>query len=373
MAQARGRKRTTNLPPERLTMEFSADSISFAVVSVESTNSGQRDSMAWSRSIRREVLRKALLFLVAAIFSLFGLLPLEAQGHLQLGSSATLPGSSHSEQETLLLDSLRREEWNKAAKLGEELVREHPDNPMYCYWLGVARVSRHDPVGAIQAMRSAELLGLNTIDLHLDLGLEYYTINQFFLFQQQMEKAIEMDRNSFKPHYYMGRYRESVLDDFSGALKFFDKAVQLNPKDVKSWAHRGYCLKELGRQTDAQNAFETAIKLEEGRGERFSLPYQGMAQSLLETDPNQALEFARKAIELEPNLESNHLAMAKVYERLGKLSEAEAELQTAIQLDPSDASARFVSFRVYTRLGKHQAAQAELEAFKKVNQLYGAP
>jgi Tfp pilus assembly protein PilF len=64
--------------------------------------------------------------------------------------------------------------------------------------------------------------------------------------------------------------------------------------------------------------------------------------------------------------------MAKVYERLGKLSEAEAELQTAIQLDPSDASARFVSFRVYTRLGKHQAAQAELEAFKKVNQLYGA-
>jgi Tfp pilus assembly protein PilF len=132
-------------------------------------------------------------------------------------------------------------------------------------------------------------------------------------------------------------------------------------------------LKELGRQTDAQNAFETAIKLEEGRGERFSLPYQGMAQSLLETDPNQALEFARKAIELEPNLESNHLAMAKVYERLGKLSEAEAELQTAIQLDPSDASARFVSFRVYTRLGKHQAAQAELEAFKKVNQLYGAP
>lgn len=64
--------------------------------------------------------------------------------------------------------------------------------------------------------------------------------------------------------------------------------------------------------------------------------------------------------------------IAKVYERLGKLSEAEAELQTAIRLDPTDASARLISVRVCNRLGKHQAAQAELEGFKEVNQLYGA-
>jgi tetratricopeptide (TPR) repeat protein len=341
------------------------------MVFVEITPSGQRETMARVCSIRRKVLPRALQFIVAAIFSLSGLLSLEAQGHLQTGKSTSLPDAGHSEQETLLLDSLHRKDWNEAAKRGEELVREHPGNPMYSYWLGVARVSLHDPVGAIQAMRSAELLGLNTVDLHVDLGLAYYTINQYFLFQQQMEKAIELDPNSFKPNYYLGRYRETIQDDLSGALKYFDKAVQLNPQDARSWAHRGFCLKELGRQTDARTAFETAIKLEEGTGEGFSLPYQGMAQSLLETDPSQALPFARKAIELEPNLESNHLALAKVYEKLGKLSDAEAELHTAIQLDPTDASARFISYRVCNRLGKHQAAQAELEGFKEVNQLYG--
>jgi tetratricopeptide (TPR) repeat protein len=256
--------------------------------------------MALFHSIRREAPPKALLLFVAAIFILCGLLPLKAQGHLQLGNSAPLSSSSHSEKETLLLDSLRRKEWNKAAKLGEELVREAPGNPMYWHWLGVARVPLHDSVGAIQAMRSAELLGMNTVDFHVDLGLGYYTINQFILFQQQMDKAIAMDPNSFKPYYYMGRYRESILDDYSGALKFFDKAVQLNPKDVKSWSYKGYCLKELGQQDNARAAFETAIKLGEGRDERFSFPYQGMAQSLLDTDPNQALQFARKAIEMEP-------------------------------------------------------------------------
>jgi tetratricopeptide (TPR) repeat protein len=341
------------------------------MVFVEITPSGQRETMARVRSIRRKVLPRALQYIVAAIFSLSGLLSLAAQGHLLTGKSTPLPDAGHSEQETLLLDSLHRKDWNGAAKRGEDLVREHPGNPTYRYWLGVARVSLHDPVGAIQAMRSAQLLGLNTVDFHVDLGLAYYTINQFFLFQQQMEKAIELDPNSFKPNYYLGRYRETIQDDLSGALKYFDKAVQLNPQDARSWAHRGFCLKELGRQTDARTAFETAIKLGEGRDERFSLPYQGMAQSLLETDPNQALQFARKAIEIEPNLESNHLAMAKVYERLGKLSEAETELRTAIQLDPTDASARFISYRVCNRLGKHQAAQAELEGFKEVNQLYG--
>ena len=330
--------------------------------------------MFWSGSIRWQILIR--WFPVLVIFILLRTVAVEAQDHSQGGNSIALSGSGrpagHSEPEAELSDLLRRKEWNKAAALGEELLREHPGNPAYSYGLGVARLSLNDPIGAIQAMRSAELHGLNTARLHLSLGLAYYVINQYLLFREQMDKAIALDPNSFEPHYYMGRYLESILDDVPGALKWFDKAVQLNPGDAKSWYHKGYCYKELGREAEAQNAFKTAIELGKNVDEHFSLPYQGMAQSLLETDPKQALQFARQAIEREPNLESNHLVTAKIYERLSQLAEAEAELQAAIKLDPTDASARFMSSRIYNRLGNHEAAKAELEGFKKVNQLYGA-
>jgi hypothetical protein len=38
-----------------------------------------------------------------------------------------------------------------------------------------------------------------------------------------------------------------------------------------------------------------------------------MARLLLESDPHQALEFAARAVQAEPNEYSNHLIVAKVY------------------------------------------------------------
>jgi len=275
-------------------------------------------------------------------------------------------------QDNQLNQLLRQKAWKQAAELAEGLAHQYPGNPAYPFGLGVAKLSLTDPIGAIQAMRRAESLGLNSAQLHINLGLAYYLINQYRLFRDQMTKAINLDARKFEPHYYLGRYLELVLDDVAGALKSFEQAGDLSPNDPRIWYHKGYCYKALGRQAEAQGAFEKAIELGQKDDEHFSLPFQGMAQVLAETDPERALQFARQAVEREPNLESNHLVMAKVYERMGKLAESAAELQTAIKLDPSDASPRFLSFRIYTRLGNEQAAKAALDDFKKVSQLYGS-
>jgi tetratricopeptide (TPR) repeat protein len=273
---------------------------------------------------------------------------------------------------TLRLSQLVREErWSEAAELAEQLVQELPHDPMVFYWLGEARLHLDNPIGSIQALRSAERLGLDTRFLHEALGTAYYTVYQFKLFEEQMNKVIQIDPRASRPWYNLGRYYESARSDLSGALKFFEKAKELDPEDEKSWAHIGYCLEASGRTEEAHRAYAAAITLVERKRERLSLPYQGLARLSLEAEPERALDFAHKAVQMEPNSDSNRLVLAKVYQRLGKLSEAVAELREAIRLNPTNLAPRHVLARIYTRLGKAEAAQAEMRMIEEISSVYG--
>lgn len=143
---------------------------------------------------------------------------------------------------------------------------------------------------------------MDTAPLRKILGLAYYSINQLMLFEMQMEKASNLDPLDYEPIYSLGRYRESALSDYAGALKMFERAVQLKPDHSKSVYYMGHCQEMLDLRKEAIDTFQTAIVLIEKNRESFSLPYQGIARLLLETDTPQALRFAKKAVELEPRV-----------------------------------------------------------------------
>jgi tetratricopeptide (TPR) repeat protein len=266
---------------------------------------------------------------------------------------------------------VRQKRWQEAAELGKALTAKHPDDQGLQYWLGVACWRLQDPIDAIKALRSAERLGMDTANLHMVLGLAYYDFHQFVLFEAQMEKAAKLDPQNFEPLYTLGRYFEANKGDFTGALGLLDKALQLNPDHTMTLYNRGYCLEMLGRRDEAMETFRRAIDLIEKNIEAFSLPYQGMARLLLDSDPNGALWFAQRAVQVEPNVDSNHATLSKVYERLGKLSPAVQELQAAVRLSPNKSSLHYVLFRLLNKLGDENAAQEELNTFNELNAIYG--
>jgi tetratricopeptide (TPR) repeat protein len=206
-------------------------------------------------------------------------------------------------------------QWSQAAELAQDLARREPNDPVISYYLGLTLMHFQDPIGAIRALRTSERFGMDAAYLHQVLGLAYYNVHQFILFQEQMKKATALAPADYKPYYYIGLYLESVSNDFTGALGYFTKARALNPEHTASWYYEGYCLEMSGKLTEARRAYESAIKLREKTQERFSLPYQGMARLRGDEVPAQALEFARKAVEIEPNLDSNHVVVAKICER----------------------------------------------------------
>jgi tetratricopeptide (TPR) repeat protein len=186
-----------------------------------------------------------------------------------------LPQSAKSEQ---LARLAREDRWNELRDLAEKWVQDVPGDATAFYWLGEARLHLDNPIGAIQALRSAERLGLNTEFLDESLGVAYSAIYQYRLFENQMKKAIAIDPRASRPWYYLGRYYESIRGDPAGALKLFGKARDLDSRDPQTWTHMGICLESLNQSEEAQRAYTTALRLAETTGERLSRAYQGLAR-----------------------------------------------------------------------------------------------
>lgn len=266
----------------------------------------------------------------------------------------------------LLLDS----RWAAAAKLAEALTKDLPRNPKPFYALGLARWRLGKSISSIQALRSAERLGLNSNALHKLLGMAYYRVDQYGLFKLEMNRAIQVDPQDHEPYFFLGLYYSSDVGNLEAALKLFNEAVARKPDDMKSIYYRGYCEEMMTLRGDAEADYKRAISLAEASHQPFSLPYQGMAELLLRSNLAQAAQYAQRAVELGPQLDSNHFILAKVEEKQDKLSDAAAQLQECARLNSTKASYHYMLFRLYLRMGKRVPAQSELKLFNKLSTTY---
>ncbi len=297
-------------------------------------------------------------------------MPLYAQSpRLAPADSSPSVGSGNLDPE--LAASIRQKRWREVVARAVTLHATKPTDANIAYWLGIAELQLHQPIEAVLALRSAEKLGLHSALFHEGLGLAYYDLNQYFLFEKQMQQAAQQDPLDSKPDYYLGLYRLTIRSDLARALDLFAGAAKLDPNDWKSLYQEGNCLEQLGKLADARARYLESIHLVEKSGEHFGWPFQGMARLLLNDNPKDALDFATKAVNLEPNEPSNHLVLSATYQRLGKLSDAIEEAQLASKGNPTDATTTYALYKLYREARDPRAAE-ELKMFGDITKLYGS-
>ena len=290
-------------------------------------------------------------------------------------ASESFPEPAHLQLERLIAPEalttlVTQRRWDEVLKVALRGLSEEPGDPVLHYWAGVARFHQRDFVQAVISLRSAEKLGLDTAPFHEALGVTYYSIRQHVLFLQQMESAIRADSARPTPYHYLGRYYEHDLNDYLKAISYFDKALERDPGDFKSLHFRAYCLQLLGREEEARAGYEAAIRRIESGGAAFGWPYQKMAELLLPTDPRAALQHAQEALKLEPEVEANHLVVAKIYESFGDFDAAIRECREASRLKPNDPAIRYVLMRLYKKKGDSAAAAEQLKLHEKLRAIY---
>lgn len=260
--------------------------------------------------------------------------------------------------------------WDELLRAALRDLSQNSSDPILHYWAGVARFHQRDFVEAVGSFRTAEKLGLDSAPFHEALGVTYYAIRQHILFLHEMQAAIRADSARPMPYHYIGRYYEHDVNDCSKAISYFDRALERDPGDFKSLHFRAFCLQMLGRDEEAWAGYEAAIRRIEASGAAFGWPYQKMAELLLPTDPHAALEYAQKAVKLEPEVETNHLVVAKVHESHGDFDAAIRECVEAARLKPNDPAIHYVLMRLYQKKGDHAAAAEQLKVHEKLRAIY---
>jgi serine/threonine-protein kinase len=171
--------------------------------------------------------------------------------------------------------------------------------------------------------------------------------------------ALKLDDNLAEAHTSLAMIKANYDWDFSGAVREFEKAIELKPGYATAHQWLGLHFAFNGRFEEAMRELKLAQKLDPlsavistGLGVIFY--FAGRY--------DEALEELKKGVELSPGLSQTHLFLGLAYLRKGAVDEAAAAIDRAhsIGLDHMTSA---VSAIVQSELGREDKREEVLEQF----------
>ena len=257
-----------------------------------------------------------------------------------------------------------------------ELKRVLADNPKSAdahYLLGYVlfrEVAARDSLA--EYTEAAKYRRPSAFDLKI-VGCDYVLLADYLDADKWFSKVVEWSPQDMEAWYFLGRakYNENRFDE---AIRAFEQALKLDPKNVRAEDNMGLAFEGLGRNDEARSAYRDAIDWQTGARQTYPDPYINLGAILVtEGQPNQALIYLSKALQIAPNDYRPHYQAGKAYLALDRLTESRRELQQAIKLSPQNASLHYVLGQVYRKEGLLQEAKAEFDRYAALNAAHSTP
>jgi tetratricopeptide (TPR) repeat protein len=258
-----------------------------------------------------------------------------------------------------------------ALSAAERLARSEPGNPEGPLWLGIVELCQGNAARAIRhLMRARQIEDSAAVDKAL--GVACYLARQHRLFEKLMLECIRKDPGDFAPYYFLGRFFDSDLNDFAKAGGYFEKAIERNPAHFRAYYYLGYTLEARGEAGRAEAEYRRALDIAARKGVVFPLPYLGLARLRAQSNRNEeALAYARRAVQLDPQDAAAHKVLGKILGALGRNAEAIGEWEMVVRLDPADSGTLYRLYHAYLETGQADRAKAALAKFKRIIAVYG--
>jgi type IV pilus assembly protein PilF len=189
---------------------------------------------------------------------------------------------------------------------------------------------------------------------YTDLGIEYFRQGKYELSLTKLEKALELDSDYPQAHGAIAVLYERV-GDTGRAEKHFKKALRLRPDDSGYQNNYGQFLCFQGRYPEAQQEFMKAAKNPFYATPAVPLTNAGLCARRV-PDNEQAEEYFRQALQIEPKFATALQQMAFLKFEKGQFLSARAYLERFQGVAEHNADSLWLAVRTEFALNDRNAS-----------------
>ena len=247
--------------------------------------------------------------------------------------------------------------FNRALEISEKFKKQFPDHPIshinralilgykIIYQLDLEEIRIDDVLLDIDKAINLDSNKSNKAKYYDFKGLILRQSNKFEEALEAINKAIELDPNDIK--LYLSKYKILYSDKrFNEAFEFIDEAIEKFPEQSKDLLiHKAYIFKN---EQNYNEGLRIINELRKQYPNDLDLLNNELYWYLYQKDKKNALEKGKLLVELDPEDGNFHDSYAEILTEFGEYEEAIKEIKKAIKLEPHG----WFTFNSYLNLAK---------------------
>jgi tetratricopeptide (TPR) repeat protein len=177
---------------------------------------------------------------------------------------------------------------------------------------------------------------------------------------------LQISRNQLLLKEYVLKGNEHHFKkEYSEAIEWYDKAIEINPNYVDAWNNKGIALEYSGKHKEAIEYYDKALQLDP----KYVDAWNNKGLALYNSGKHkEAIEYYDKALQLDPGFPIAWNNKGLALYKLGKYDEAIESYDQAIKIMPDYANAWYNKGVTLDKLGRHNEAK---ECHNKDKELRG--
>jgi tetratricopeptide (TPR) repeat protein len=243
-----------------------------------------------------------------------------------------------------------------------KLHREQPGNLQALIVLADCHLQLGENKEVIELLRPAQKADPENATFNYLLGTALVRDRQTAEGQVIIDKILR-NGDSAQARLLMGTTK-LMVNDFSGALQDFTKAVELDPNLPDVYSYYGLALLSTGDQPGAKKAFEQELK---ANPNNFDANLQMGVLLRQDEENDRALQFFQHALEIRPGDFGVRYQIATLELAKGQLVQAQRDLERLVKEAPRFTEAHVSLATIYFRQKKKAEGERERAIVAKLN------